>query len=98
MTQKLPNKIFRACIVTAISFFSVKSYSQYIFMDKPIYEIGLNIGPSNLLGDLGGRYGTGKTFLKDNNIQMTKLMKGAYLTIRPSEFFWINACCKFYHA
>lgn len=95
MTQKLPNKIFRACIITAISLFSVKSYSQYIFFDKPVYEIGLNIGPSNLVGDLGGRYGTGKTFLKDNNIQMTKLMKGAYLTIRPSELFGITLAANF---
>ncbi len=95
MTQKLPNLVFRACIITAISFFSVQSYGQYIFFDKPVYEIGINVGPSNLLGDLGGRYGTGKTFLKDNNIQMTKLMKGAYLTIRPSEFLGITLAANF---
>lgn len=95
MTKKLPKQVFRVCILAAISFFSAKSYGQYIFFDRPVYEIGINVGPSNLLGDLGGRYGTGKTFLKDNNIQMTKLMKGAYLTIRPSEFLGITLAANF---
>jgi hypothetical protein len=41
-------------------------------------EAGLAVGPSNFLGDLGGRYGRGMTFLKDNNIQLTRIMSGAY--------------------
>ena len=95
MTKTLPNLIFRVCIIAVISFFSLQTYGQYIFFGKPVYEIGLNIGPANLLGDLGGNYGTGKTFLKDNNIQMTKLMKGAHLTIRPSEFWGITLSANF---
>lgn len=86
MTKKLPICIFKVCTVVIACFFTMSSHAQYIFFDKPVFEIGINAGPSNLLGDLGGHYGTGKTFLKDNNIQMTKLLKGAYLSVRPSEF------------
>ncbi|MCO5236089.1 MAG: hypothetical protein M9933_07435 [Chitinophagaceae bacterium] len=90
MIKKLPNLVLRTCFAAVVSFFSMQSYGQYIFFDKPVYEIGVNVGPSNLLGDLGGHFGTGKTFLKDNNIQMTKLQKGVYLTVRPSEFLGIT--------
>ena len=44
------------------------------------FEVGLNLGPSNFLGDLGGTSGKGATFLKDNNLSMTRIMKGAVLS------------------
>jgi hypothetical protein len=50
------------------------------------YEIGLNIGPSNFLGDLGGQQGKGQTFLKDNNWEMYRMMKGLSFSILPSEY------------
>lgn len=50
------------------------------------YELGLNIGPANFLGDLGGTQGRGQTFLKDNNWEMTRLVKGLTFTIIPSEY------------
>jgi len=50
------------------------------------YEIGLNIGPSNFLGDLGGQQGRGQTFLKDNNWEMYRLMKGLTFTMIPNEY------------
>jgi len=59
------------------------------------YEFGVNIGPSNFLGDLGGTQGKGQTFLKDNNIQMTKLMKGLFFTYAPSPYFGIRAAVNF---
>ncbi|MBX3255289.1 MAG: hypothetical protein KF862_14205 [Chitinophagaceae bacterium] len=95
MIKNIPNLTFRACILMATSLLSVKSYSQYQFFSKPVYEIGINVGPSNLLGDLGGRPGIGTTFIKDNNIQMTKLMKGAYFSVRPSEFFGLSLAVNF---
>ncbi len=88
-------RVCRAFIVLLVSMVSVTSYGQYRFFDNPVYEIGLNVGPSNLLGDLGGNYGVGKTFLKDNNIEMTRLNKGAYFTIRPSEFFGLTLSVNF---
>lgn len=59
------------------------------------YEFGVNVGPSNFLGDLGGTPGRGQTFLKDNNWSMTRLMKGAYFVVVPNEFFSIRAAVNF---
>lgn len=50
------------------------------------FEAGITVGPSNFLGDLGGNMGRGTTFIKDNNIQMTKLTFGGFLSYHPSEF------------
>ncbi|MFT3749790.1 MAG: hypothetical protein QM768_15820 [Agriterribacter sp.] len=94
MTRRIPI-ILRACAITAITLVSAKSYSQYNFFSKPVYEIGINLGPSNLLGDLGGNKGVGTTFIKDNNIQMTTLMKGAFITVRPSEFIGFSLAANF---
>ena len=49
-------------------------------------EIGLNFGPTFFLGDLGGKVGKGTTFIKDLNYQLTKLMKGAFISIYPNEW------------
>ncbi len=88
-------KVCSAFVMALVSMVSVKTYGQYRFFDKPVYEIGLNVGPANLLGDLGGRYGVGTTFIKDNNIEMTKLLKGGYFTFRPSEFFGLTLAVNF---
>lgn len=95
MIKKLHRWSFRALLLSSICFLSNHSYGQYIFFNKPVYELGISAGPSNLLGDLGGTYGTGKTFLKDNNIQMTKLLKGVHFTVRPSEFLGITLAANF---
>lgn len=49
-------------------------------------EAGLNFGPTFFLGDLGGKVGKGTTFIKDLNYQLTKLMKGGFVTIYPNEW------------
>jgi opacity protein-like surface antigen len=49
-------------------------------------EIGLNFGPTFFLGDLGGKVGKGTTFIKDLNYQLTKLMKGAFISVYPNEW------------
>ena len=59
------------------------------------YEAGITVGPSNFLGDLGGRMGKGTTFLKDNNVQLTKLMFGAYLGYQPNEWFGLRLSASF---
>ena len=55
------------------------------FLDGKI-ELGLNLGPSFFLGDLGGIRGKGKTFVKDVNFPFTKLMKGVFVNIYPAEW------------
>jgi len=66
--------------------FSSKSQSVGFLNGK--YELGLNLGPSFFLGDLGGTRGKGKPFVKDVNFPFTKLMKGLYLNYYPAE--WIG--------
>lgn len=51
-------------------------------------EAGLNFGPTFFLGDLGGKVGKGRGFIKDLNLPLTKLMKGAFITVYPNE--WIG--------
>jgi Domain of unknown function (DUF6089) len=59
------------------------------------YETNLNVGPSNFLGDLGGTAGRGETFLKDNNWSMTKVMKGVFFSVVPSEYVNFRASLNF---
>jgi opacity protein-like surface antigen len=67
-----------------------KSNAQYLKFLKGKAEIGLNLGPSNFLGDLGGNKGIGKTFLKDNNIELTKILSGGYISYYPKEWIGIR--------
>ena len=61
------------------------SYSQ---LSAGTYmEGGVTIAPSNFLGDLGGNFGKGSTFLKDNNFSMTRFFAGGFIAVYPSELF-----------
>lgn len=78
-----------ACCITS------QANAQYVSTFNGKLEVGLNIGPSNFLGDLGGTRGIGKTFLKDNNIEFTKILAGGFITYYPREWFGIRA--NFHH-
>lgn len=45
------------------------------------------MGPTFFLGDLGGNRGKGTTFVKDVNLEITKVMKGAFISIYPTLWF-----------
>lgn len=49
-------------------------------------EAGVNFGPTFFLGDLGGNSGKGTTFIKDLNLELTKLMKGGFVNIYPNSW------------
>src|SRR5215831_13194710 len=87
MRTRVPSVRF---IVLAIlsTVFTAQSFSQSVGFADGRFEVGLGIGPSFFLGDLGGTRGKGKTFVKDLNIPLTKMMKGLYLNIYPAE--WIG--------
>ena len=51
-----------------------------------VFEVGISMGPTNLLGDVGGNVGRGTKFIKDNNFPMTKFMFGAYVSYQPNEW------------
>ena len=71
------------CFVTIFTF---RSSAQSITTSDGRFEIGLGLGPSFFLGDLGGTRGVGKTFVKDVNFPLTKFMKGLYVSYYPSEW------------
>jgi hypothetical protein len=54
------------------------------------FEIGLNVGPMNFLGDLGGNKGKGTYGIKDNNIPVTNMIAGISASYYPKEWFGIR--------
>ncbi len=93
MKPCLPNFVGKAVLLSTICLSLLgKSYSQaFIFGNEKVkWEAGINFGPSFFLGDLGGNAGKGTPFLKDINLEFTKLMKGAYITMYPSRIFGIR--------
>jgi opacity protein-like surface antigen len=47
------------------------------------------------LGDLGGHYGKGTSFLKDYNLNTTKLSYGLYVTAHPAEWLGIRGALNY---
>lgn len=77
--------------LTALIFFFISTtslHAQHLMLgnEDMQVEVGLNFGPTFFLGDLGGKVGKGTTFIKDLNYQLTKLMKGAFITVYPNEW------------
>lgn len=90
MKQDLPSSVWKCFALTFLtSFFFLQSFSQATEKSSHI-EAGVTFGPSNFLGDLGGNVGKGTPFLKDNNIQMTKLTIGAFVSYHPNELFGVR--------
>ena len=77
-------------LILFIFLFCSKSFSQSIISGNGKYEIGLGLGPLFFLGDLGGNYGKGTTFVKDVNLPLTKLSKGIYASVYPTEWFGLR--------
>jgi len=90
MKQNLRSSVWKCCAITLLFcsnyFISFGQNSE----SSSFFEAGITVGPSNFLGDLGGRMGRGTTFLKDNNIPLTKLMVGGFLAYQPNEWFAVR--------
>ena len=69
---------------------SLLSRAQSIITGNGAIEIGIGVGPLFFLGDLGGTQGVGKTFVKDVNFPLTKLSKGIYANIYPTDFLGLR--------
>lgn len=78
-------------LIVSLSLFSLTSFSQSITTGNGRYEVGFGVGPLFFLGDLGGNYGQGTTFLKDVNIPLTKVATGLYANVYPTEWFGFRA-------
>ncbi|MDQ3843786.1 MAG: hypothetical protein M3342_07205 [Bacteroidota bacterium] len=81
------------CTFLFLSFFS---FSQSFTAGNGKAEIGIGLGPMFFLGDLGGNYGKGTTFIKDVNLPLTKLSKGLFINVFPAE--WIGLRFAFNHS
>jgi hypothetical protein len=79
----------RHVLLVFVLFVSQASYSQLSLVFHNL-EAGFSISPSNFLGDLGGNYGKGKPFLKDNNISNTKIMLSGQLSLLPAEWLGLR--------
>ena len=59
------------------------------------FEGGFTVGPMVFLGDLGGHVGKGTPFLKDYNMNATKLSYGVYLAAHPNELIGFRLSVNF---
>lgn len=83
-------------LMTLNIFLSLESYSQSLLFGnkKTKVEVGINIGPSFFLGDLGGNRGKGTTFVKDVNLSLTNVMKGIFLAVYPNEWLGVRVAAE----
>lgn len=65
-----------------------KGVSQHITFGTGAasWEAGLTFGPSFFLGDLGGNAGRGTRFIKDVNLEFTKIIKGGFIAFYPTNY------------
>lgn len=73
-------------LICFLLIFYTQPKAQSISVAGGRFELGLGIGPSFFLGDLGGSKGVGKTFVKDVDFPLTKLCKGLYVNVYPAEW------------
>lgn len=71
------------CVLLASS---LSSFSQSITAGNGKFEIGVGLGPLFFLGDLGGNRGIGRNNLKDVNMPLTRMAKGLFVNIYPTEW------------
>ena len=85
MKTRVPS-VRSVVLMIFLTIFTAQSFSQSVSFAGGKFEVGLGLGPSFFLGDLGGTRGKGKTFIKDLNLPLTKFMKGFHLNIYPTEW------------
>ena len=97
MTKRLPfNYQAKLILLATAIFFSTGGFSQSLIFgnENTRMEAGFNIGPLFFLGDLGGHAGKGSPGLKDLNLPLTNVMKGAFLTVYPNDWLGVRvAAC-----
>ena len=72
-------------------------YAQHVGFNtgKIKWEAGLNFGPTFFLGDLGGNAGHGTHFIKDLNLELTKMMKGVFISAYPNDWLGIRVAAQY---
>lgn len=77
-------------LIFSILFFNLNTSSQSLSVANGKIEFGLGLGPMFFLGDLGGSAGVGKTFVKDVDMPLTKVSKGLFLNLYPTEWLGLR--------
>ncbi|MBC7935538.1 MAG: hypothetical protein H7Y86_09335 [Rhizobacter sp.] len=98
MKPYLRNLICRSIGMLFLSIFiSSQSFSQHIVLGNKKFKVeaGFNFGPTFFLGDLGGNAGKGTKFVKDVNLELTKMMKGAFITVYPTDWLGLRVAGQF---
>ena len=80
----------RTLVTVFLLSLSLWSNSQSISFGDGKYELGLGLGPSFFLGDLGGSRGIGKPFINDLDFPLTKFSKGLFFNMYPSEWLGLR--------
>jgi len=96
MKQSL-HSLLRKCVFLLVVTLSLHfpTYSQDA--QGTIVEGGFTVGPMVFLGDLGGHYGKGTTFIKDYNFATTKLAFGAFATVYPQQWLGFRFSVNYGH-
>lgn len=92
--QSMKNRVLLTALYTfSLLFIGVESIKGQIGLSSSNgrWEIGLNAGPMNFLGDLGGNRGKGTLGPKDNNIPVTNFIGGISASYYPSEWIGFRA-------
>ncbi|MEP7278355.1 MAG: DUF6089 family protein [Bacteroidota bacterium] len=84
--KKFLHFLWGTCVIMLLSIFLPSTMQAQYNDGGPFSELGITVGPSNFLGDLGGHLGKGQTFLKDNNFNLTKLSFGAHYSYYPKDW------------
>ncbi len=88
MKPRLLNSVGKSVLLLLLlsATFCINANSQAFLFggENTKVEVGFNFGPNFFLGDLGGNRGKGTNSLKDLNLDLTKMMKGAFLTVYPN--------------
>src|SRR5687768_10679999 len=77
-------------LICLLAYFSHTARSQSISTNDGMLEIGLGLGPMFFVGDLGGAKGTGKPFVFDLDVPLTKFSKGIYINYNPVPFIGLR--------
>lgn len=95
MKNRLHNFIYKGFIAICLTtMFNRPIYAQSLLFGNNV-EVGLNFGPTFFLGDLGGHAGYGTTFVKDLNLPLTKLMKGAFISVQPNDWLGFRLAAQY---
>lgn len=90
MRTRVP-KVRLTVLLCLFTFYALLGSAQSITTNNRRLEFGLAVGPMFFIGDLGGSAGIGKTFIKDLDLPLTKLSKGAFVAFYPTEFLGLRA-------